>query len=453
MATGDYVLFLDNDDALSPYALFEIAQRINEKPETDIVYYDEDIMLMNDLRVKPLLKPDWSPETLDATMYVAHAAYRRSLVNKLGGMRKGFEGSQDYDLILRARDLTDKIEHISKVLYHWRRIPGSTADFYEAKTSPEKVAIKALKESVKRRKLKAKVEKGLTAPSFRFKYKIDGNPLVSIIIPTRNMKKYLKQCINSVVDKTAYKNYEIIIVDNQSDDEETLKYFDKIRSEKIRILNYDDEFNYSAINNFAVKQAKGSHVLLLNNDTKVINPDWLESMLEFSQQNEIGAVGALLYFPDETIQHAGCAIGIGGVAGHLYKYSRMGEHHMNVSLDFPKIIHNVSAVTGACLMIKKDIYLEVGGLEEKRLKVAFNDIDFCLKVTEKGYRNIYTPFASLYHYESKSRGYEYEDPTQQFRFEREVMYFLDRWRKFLGKGDPYYNPNFTRENEFGELRK
>lgn len=451
MATGDYVLFLDNDDTLSPHALAEIIHRINKKPATDVVYYDEDIILMNDLRVKPILKPDWSPETLDSTMYIAHATYRKSLVDKLGGMRKGFEGSQDYDLILRARDLTDNIEHISKVLYHWRRIPGSTADFYEAKTSPQEAAIKALKESIKRRKLKAKVEKGITAPSFRLKYRIEDNPMVSIIIPTRNMKKYLKRCIDSVVNKTIYNNFEIIVVNNQSDDEETLKYFEEIRSEKIRILDYDDEFNYSAINNFAVKQARGKHVLLLNNDTEVIDGEWLESMLEFSQQKDIGAVGALLYFSDDTIQHAGCAIGIGGVAGHFYKYSRMGEHHMNVSLDFPKIIHNVSAVTGACLMIKKDLYLEVGGLEEKGLKVAFNDIDFCLKVLTKGYRNIYTPFATMYHYESKSRGYDYEDLEKQLRAEKEVLFFLRKWDKFLKKGDPYYNSNFTRENEFGEL--
>ena len=451
MATGDYVLFLDNDDALSTFALSEIAYRINQKPETDVVYYDEDIMLMNDLRVKPILKPDWSPETLDSAMYIAHATYRKSLIDKLGGMRKGFEGSQDYDLILRARDMTDNIEHISKVLYHWRRIPGSTADFYEAKTTPQEAAIKALEESIKRRKLKAKVEKGLTAPSFRFKYKIEGNPLVSIIIPTRNMKEYLKRCIDSVLEKTNYKNYEIIIVNNQSDDEETLNYFENIRSESIRIVDFNDEFNYSAINNYAVGQAKAEHVLLLNNDTEVIDGDWLESMLEFSQQKEIGVVGALLYFPDDTIQHAGCAVGIGGVAGHLYKYSRMGEHHMNVSLDFPKIIHNVSAVTGACLMIKKDLYNKVSGLDEK-FKVAFNDIDFCLKVSSLGLRNIYTPFASLYHFESKSRGYEYEDPTQQLRFENEVYRFKAKWEKFLVNGDPYYNSNFTLENEFGNLK-
>lgn len=453
MATGDYVLFLDNDDTLSPHALDEIIHRINQKPETDVIYYDEDIMLMNDLRVKPILKPDWSPETLDSTMYIAHATYRKSLVDKLGGMRKGFEGSQDYDLVLRARDLTNNIEHISKILYNWRRIPGSTADFYEAKTSPQEAAVKALEESIKRRKIKAKVEKGLTAPSFRFKYQIEGNPLVSIIIPTRNMKEYLKRCIDSVVEKTDYKNYEIIIVNNQSDDLETLNYFKEISSKKIRIIDYDDEFNYSAINNFAVQQANGKHVLLLNNDTEVIDGEWLESMLEFSQQKEIGAVGALLYFPDDTIQHAGCAIGIGDVAGHFYKYSRMGEHQMNVSLDFPKIIHNVSAVTGACLMIKKEIYLEVGGLEEKGLKVAFNDIDFCLKVLTKGYRNIYTPFASMYHYESKSRGYDYENLEKQLRAEKEVLFFQRKWSKFLKDGDPYYNANFTSENEYGELNK
>lgn len=450
LATGSYVLFLDDDDVLASHALNEIVKVIKKDKKTDVIYYDEDIVLSNSLRIKPILKPDWSPETLDATMYLAHAVYRRTLVNKIGGMRAGFEGSQDYDLILRVRDNTQNIVHIPKILYHWRRIPGSTADDYEAKATPKRAAVQALNDSIKRRKLNATVKDGLTAPSFRLKYKIENKPVVSIIIPTRNMKAYLSKCVKSVVEKTSYKNYEIIIINNRSDEKETLDYFDAIKSKKIRILDYDEEFNFSAINNFAVNQAKGSHVVLLNNDTKVISSDWLESMLEYSQKREIGAVGALLYFPDDTIQHAGCAIGIGGVAGHLYKYSKMGDNKMNISLDFPRIIHNVSAVTGACLMVKKSVYLEVGGLDEK-FKVAFNDIDFCLKVMKAGYRNIYTPFASLYHYESKTRGYEYEDPTQEFRFNNEVSYFKAKWYNLLKKGDPYYNPNFTRENEFGEL--
>ncbi len=447
LATGEFVLFLDNDDTIAPHALNEIAHVIKSKPHTDVVYYDEDIMLMNDLRVKPILKPDWSPETLDAIMYLAHSTYRRSLVNKLGGMRAGFEGSQDYDLILRVREKTEKIVHIPKILYHWRRIPGSTADVFEEKDYAKTSAVKALKESIKRRKLKANLESGLTAPSNRFKYKIPNDPLVSIIIPTKNMSRYLKDCINSIEEHTKYKNYEIIIVNNQSDDKATLRYLKKLTN-KYTVLDYNKEFNYSAINNFAVGHAKGEHVLLLNNDIKIINDDWLGSMVEFSQQKRIGAVGALLFFEDDTIQHAGCAVGIGGVAGHFYKYGRMGDYQMNMSLDFPKIIHNVSAVTGACLMIKRKVYLEVGGLDEK-FKVAFNDIDFCLKVLTTGYRNIYTPFAQLYHYESKTRGYEYLDPSQQFRFNNEVKYFKAKWKKFLNDGDPYYNPNFTLKDEFG----
>lgn len=449
LATGEYVLFLDNDDSLAPHALNEIAHVIKNNPKTDVIYYDEDIMLMNDLRVKPILKPDWSPETLDAMMYLAHSTYRRSLLNKLGGMRAGFEGSQDYDLILRVREKTENIVHIPKILYHWRRIPGSTADVFEEKDYAKTAAVKALKESIKRRKLKADLLSGLTAPSNRFKYKIQNRPLVSIIIPTKNMTNYLRDCITSIENNTKYKNYEIIIVNNQSDDKTTLRYLEKI-SDKYTVLDYNKEFNYSAINNFAVSHAKGEHVLLLNNDIKIINEDWLGSMLEFSQQKRIGAVGALLFFEDDTIQHAGCAVGIGGVAGHFYKYARMGDYQMNMSLDFPKIIHNVSAVTGACLMVKKKVYLQVGGLDEK-FKVAFNDIDFCLKVHTAGYRNIYTPFAQLYHYESKTRGYEHLDPTQQLRFNNEVKYFKTKWKKFLNDGDPYYNANFTLKDELGGL--
>lgn len=448
LATGEFVLFLDNDDMLAPHALNEIVKVIKTK-NADVIYYDEDIILGNNLRVKPILKPAWSPETLDATMFLAHSVYRRSLVEKVGGMRKGFEGSQDYDLILRVRDLTQNIVHIPKVLYHWRRITGSTADFYEAKATPKQSAQKALKESIDRRKLSAKLVDGLTAPSFRFKYKIKNNPLVSIIIPIRDNYKYLENLIISIEKKTIYKNYEILVMNNQSEKPETLQYLKKLKK-KYRVVDYDDEFNFSAINNTAVRLAKGKHILLLNNDMKVISRGWLESMLEFSQQKSIGAVGALLLFEDNTIQHAGCAIGIGGVAGHLYKYGRLDDSVMNASLDFPHIIHNVSAVTGACLMVEKSIYLEVGGLDEN-LKVAFNDIDFCLKVLKAGYRNVYTPFTMLYHYESKSRGYEYLDPSQEFRFSNEVRYFKKKWKQFLKEGDPYYNPNFTRENEFGGL--
>lgn len=449
LATGDFVLFLDNDDTLAKEALNEIVNVINKDKKVDVIYYDEDIILKNNLRVKPLLKPDWSPETLDATMYLAHSTYRKSIVDKLGGMRAGFEGSQDYDLVLRVRDITQNIIHIPKILYHWRRIPGSTSDVYEAKIDARKSAMKSLKESITRRKLSAKLEDGLTAPSFRIKYQIEKKPLISIIIPIRDNVKYLKTLLTSIEKKTTYKNYEILIMNNQSEEKETLKFLSQIKK-KYRVIDHDDEFNFATINNKAVTLSKGEHILLLNNDMKVITGEWLESMLEFSQLKQIGVVGALLFFEDDTIQHAGCAIGIGGVAGHLYKYGRLDNAYMNRSLDLPKIIHNVSAVTGACIMVKKSIYQEVGGLDEK-LKVAFNDIDFCLKVLKAGYRNVYTPFASLYHYESKSRGYEYEDPVKEYRFNQEVKYFKKKWKDFLKQGDPYYNPNFSRENEFGDM--
>lgn len=439
LATGEFVLFMDNDDVLSPVALSEIVRTIGQNRDVDLIYYDEDLMTPEGRRIYPIFKPKYSPDTLLSIMYMAHSTYRRSLVEEVGGMRVGFEGSQDYDLALRVVEKAKDIVHIPHILYHWRQAPGSTAIQYDEKGYAHTSAVKALKDAIKRRKLEAKLEEGLTKVSFRVKYKIKNKPLISIIIPTKNHKEDVRKCIKSIKEKTDYKNYEIIIVDNNSDEKESLEYFEKL-SKEYTVLKYPKKFNFAAINNFAVDQAKGDHVLLLNNDTEVITNDWLTSMLEFSQKDDVGVVGAMLLFPDDTFQHAGCVLGLGGVAGHIYVGHPKIQHGM---LDRTLTIHNTSAVTGACLMVKKSIYKEVGGMDEK-LEVAFNDIDFCISVRERGYKNIYTPFAQLYHYESKSRGYE-DTAEKQLRFKKEIDYMETKWGDVL-VNDPYYNPNLSLEN-------
>ncbi|HRN85872.1 MAG TPA: glycosyltransferase family 2 protein [Candidatus Dojkabacteria bacterium] len=446
LATGKYVLFLDHDDQLSKYTLLAISDLLSQKPKTDIVYYDEDKLNQNGFRVHPHFKPAWSPDTLLSTMYLAHSTYRTSLIRKLGGMRLGYEGSQDYDLALRATELTDNIERIPMILYHWRQIPGSTALTYETKDYASDSSKKAVKDAIKRRGLKATVEPGLTAPSSNISYKIIGNPKISIIIPTKDKLDYIKTAIDSIEAYTSYKNYEIIIVDNNSEEASTKEYLKNI-AKKHKILEYKKPYNYAAINNFAVKEASGKHILLLNNDVRVINNEWLTNLLRFSQLDNIGAVGSLLLFRNDTIQHAGVVIGIGGIASHIY---REQEITVPAHLDFPRVTHNVSAVTGACLMVKKDLYEKVGGLDEK-LAVAFNDVDLCLKLLKAGYKNIYTPFSKLYHYESISRGYEHLDPTQEYRFTKEINYFYKKWKKYIQEGDPYYNPNLSLIHNDGRL--
>lgn len=446
LASGEYVLFLDHDDQLSKYTLLAISDLLSKKPETDIVYYDEDKLNNNGFRIHPHFKPAWSPDTLLSTMYLAHSTYRTSLIRKLGGMRLGYEGSQDYDLALRATELTDNIERIPMILYHWRQVPGSTALTYETKDYASDSSKRAVKDAIKRRGLKATVQPGLTAPSSNISYKIIGNPKISIIIPTKDKLDYIKTAIESIEAYTSYKNYEIIIVDNNSEEDTTKEYLKNI-AKKYKILEYKKPYNYAAINNFAVKEAKGEHILLLNNDVRVINNDWLTNLLRFSQLDNIGAVGSLLLFRNDTIQHAGVVIGIGGIASHIY---REQEITVPAHLDFPRVTHNVSAVTGACLMVKKDLYEKVRGLDEK-LAVAFNDVDLCLKLMKAGYKNIYTPFSKLYHYESISRGYEHLDPTQEYRFTKEINYFYKKWKKFIQEGDPYYNPNLSLIHNDGRL--
>lgn len=340
---------------------------------------------------------------------------------------------------------TNKITHVSKVLYHWRKIEGSTASEFSEKSYAQQRGLKALESAIIRRGLDAKVVNGKNPGTYKIDYSLREKPLVSIIIPFKDKPELLDICINSILQKSIYNNYEIIGISNNSNEEKTFELIKELEKNKqVSFYEYNVPFNYSQINNYAVRNfAKGDHIILLNNDIEIISPNWIESMLVFSQREDIGVVGAKLYYPDNTIQHAGVIIGIGGVAGHSHKYFDKEEHGYFSRLD---IIQNVSAVTGACLMVKKSLYIEFNGLNEKELTIAFNDVDFCLRLREKNYFNIYTPYAEAYHHESISRGSE-DDPKKITRFNKEVHYMMDRHKDILKDGDPFYNKNLTLENE------
>jgi len=457
LATGEFIALLDHDDELAPHALFKVVELLNKHPDANFIYSDEDKLELDGRRVDPFFKPDWSPDMFLSTNYLCHlSVIRKKLVDQVGGFRPGYEGSQDYDLFLRVTEKTDKIYHIPDILYSWRKVPGSTAAVYEVKSYANEASIKALKNALRRRKIRATVGSGLVPGSFRVKYKIIGKPLVSIIIPTKDKVEYLRRCVQSVLGKTSYNNYELLIVDTGSTEQETLDYYKELRkSSKIRFLKWDRPFNFASVNNFAVKKAKGKYVLLLNNDTEVITPDWIEVMLEHAQRREVGAVGAKLLYPDGRIQHAGIILGIRGgpiekgIAGHaqkLFEDAPMGLPLWN-SKD---IIRNFSAVTAACLMTDKRKYLEVDGMDEK-FRIAFNDVDFCLKLIKKGYLNVYTPYAKLYHYESVSVGRPDQGTRDIAEFQKEINMMHRRWGNLL-QNDPYYNPNLTLDREDFSLK-
>lgn len=449
LATGEFVALMDNDDYIYPHALAEVVRVLNDKPKTDFIYSDEDKLDMKGKRIEPFFKPDWSPDLFMSTNYLCHlTVIRKKLVDKVGGFRKGFEGSQDYDLYLRITEETENIEHIPDVLYSWRKIPGSTASEYADKNYAQKTSIKALEEALKRRGLKGEVSSGLFPGSFRVKYDIVGTPLVSIIIPTKDKKEYIERCITSILSKTTYRNYEIIIVDTGTTDKETLDYYDSIEQhEKIQFVYWKERFNYSAVNNFGTKYAKGEYILLLNNDTEVLTPEWIEGMLEHAQRKNTGAVGVKLYYPDNTIQHAGIILGINpgtgkGVAGHAFKFFPREIQGFPVQKD---IIRNYSAVTAACLMVSREKYKEVGNLEEG-FRIAFNDVDFCLKLQAAGYINVYTPYTELYHHESVSVGAPGSKDRDIKEFGKEIEKMYDKW-EYLLLNDPYYNKNLSNKTE------
>ncbi|TKS52798.1 glycosyltransferase [Luteimonas yindakuii] len=439
-ARGEYVALLDHDDELRPHSLLEMVAALNANRRWRLVYSDEDKIDERGRRFDPYFKPDWNYELFLGQNCISHfGLYHAELVREVGGFRKGFEGAQDWDLALRCieRLAPDQIGHVPRVLYHWRAISGSTALGVQHKDYAGSAGVRAVEEHLLRTGQKATVEP-TAAGHLRVLRELPSVPRVSLIIPTRNRVELLRMCVQSILERTDYPDYEILIVDNQSDEQATFDYFRELESEpRVRVLRYDAPFNYSLINNFAAAQATGTVIGLVNNDIEVITPAWLTTMTAQALRPEIGAVGAMLYYPDDTIQHAGVVLGIGGVAGHVYTGRRAGtEGQCGRAL----LAQELSAVTAACLLVRKEVFDEVGGLDPK-LVVAFNDVDFCIRVLDAGYRNIWTPYAELYHHESASRGYE-DTPEKIARFNGEVDRMLDRWGDAL-LADPCYNPNLT----------
>ncbi len=449
IANGEFVGFLDHDDLLAPFALYSVVKTINENPECDLLYSDRDkISKDGQNRFDPFFKPAFSPEYIRVINYLCHFfVIRKTLGDQIGWIRDNFEGAQDFDLVLRSIEKSRFIAHIPQILYHWRAIPGSTADSLEAKEYASEAGIKAVREHLQRSGLAAEVVPGSVPAMYRPIYSIDGNDRVSIIIPSRDQADDLQKLISSIVNQSTYHNYEILIVENHSIEEKTFALYKTLkRYQNIRILTYSEAFNFSKINNFAVNFASGNVFLFMNNDMEVITPDWLERMLAYAIRPETRIVGAKLYYPNDTIQHAGVIIGYGGIAGHAF--------HM-VQRDAPgyyqmlQTARNVSAVTGACLMMRKKIFEAIHGFDEN-YRLAFGDVDICLKSLQAGYLNIWTPFAELYHYESKTRGYE-DSPEKIRRFHSEIWKFRERWWHFLLKGDDYYNPNLRLEGTSYEI--
>ena len=446
IVTGEYIALMDNDDEITPDALYEMVKVINEK-DADFIYSDEDFISTEGVHSNPHFKPDFSPDLLLSHNYITHfTCFKRALLDKVGSYHSEFDGAQDYDLFLRLTEQTSKIEHIAKVLYHWRMLETSTSANSEAKPEAIERGKAVLEAALKRRSIDATIEHGNMHHYFRVKYTIKNNPLVSIIIPFKDKPELLDMSINSILDKSTYQNYEIIGISNNSEEQETFTMMAALekKDSRVKCYEYNTEFNYADINNHAINTyAKGEHVLLLNNDIEVITPEWIEGMLEHSQREEVGCVGAKLYYPDDTIQHAGIIIGLGGYAGHSHKmYPRESPGYFNRL----NAIQDLSAVTAACLMVKKRIYQEVDGMDNVKFKVAYNDVDFCLRVIEKGYYNIFTPYSEMYHHESISRGYE-TTPEKITRFQTEKDALSKRHQEILSSGDPYYNPNLTHDKE------
>lgn len=445
LATGEFVALLDNDDELPRIALYEIIKALNENPDLDLIYSDEDKIDLEGNRSDPAFKPDWSPDLLLGTNYISHlGVYRRTLLKKIGGFRKGYEGSQDYDLVLRFTEETTskRIKHIPKVLYHWRMLPTSTAVDQSTKGYAFEAGLKAVQDALERRKIKGYAKHGKANGLYDVYYDIEQEKLVSIIIPTKNGYKDIKRCVTSIIEKTTYKNYEIIIADNGSTDEkmhELYTSFEQSLGDRFSVKIIDIPFNFSKINNIAAKQAKGQYLLFLNNDTEVINGEWLKLMVSFGQKDRIGCVGAKLLYPNNTIQHAGVILGLGGVAGH----GHYGYPHGDLGY-FGKLALNVDylAVTAACLLVKRTDFDLVNGFDEE-FTVAFNDVDFCLKIKELGRDNVWLHEAELYHFESQTRGYD-DKGKKKKRFAQEKEMMETKWSKLI-ENDPYYNPNLTRD--------
>lgn len=453
LVEGDFVCLLDHDDLLTADALLEMAEAAVANPQAKLFYSDEDKLDEFGQRVDPHFKPDWNPDLLLAQNYISHLGmYNTELVREVGGFREGFEGSQDHDLVLRvsARLTAEQIVHVPKVLYHWRAGEGSTAKSSGEKGYTAEAGLKAVADYLAVPHPDASVSHGSFANTYRVHWPLPSPmPLVSLLIPTRDRVEILKPCVEAILARTSYRLFEVLILDNGSRCQTTLEYLRDVqaRDSRVRVLKWDEPFNYSAINNFGARHAKGELIGLVNNDIEPINPEWLEEMVRQACRLEIGCVGAKLYYPNDTIQHAGVILGIGGVAGHSHKY--LSRHAIGYFSRL-HLAHNLSAVTAACLLVRKKVFDDVAGLNEQDLTVAFNDVDFCLKVREAGYRNLWTPYAELYHHESISRGAE-DSPKKRERAAREAAYMRSVWGELLDN-DPAYNPNLTLVHEDFSLR-
>ncbi len=450
LATGEWIALLDHDDELAPEALAAVVLHHARRPEVAVWYSDEDKIDEEGQRFDPYFKPDYLPDLLTGQNCLSHlSVYRADLVRAVGGFRVGYEGSQDWDLALR---IVERIEpqavgHIAQVLYHWRAISGSTALANSEKSYTETAAEKALHDHFRRRGLAVEL-RPVPGHHWRAVYPLPPTPpLVSIVIPSYNATGFLRQCLASVRELTDYASYEILVVNNRSDDPDAVALLHWIAQDPlVRVLDYDQPFNFSAINNFAARHARGEILCLLNNDIEVIAPGWLTEMVSHAVRPEIGAVGAMLYYPNDTIQHAGVFLGLGGVAAHAFLHLPRGTDGQK---NRARLVQNYSAVTAACLVVRRAVFEEVGGFNERELAVAFNDVDFCLKIRAAGYLNLWTPFAELYHHESVSRGLE-DTPDKQARFDGEVAYMRGKWGAWLAR-DPAYNTNLSLEIEGMQL--
>ncbi|ALM54770.1 glycosyl transferase family 2 [Halomonas huangheensis] len=453
LVEGEFLALLDHDDCLSPDALLRVAEALNQNPEAGLLYSDEDKIGEDGERFDPHFKPQWNPDLLLAQNYISHlGVYRTALVHETGGFREGYEGSQDHDLVLRvsARLKSHQIVHIPHVLYHWRAVAGSTAQSSTEKDYTSLAGLNAVRDFLEHHAPETTVDHGHYPNTYRIRWPLPNPlPMVSLLVPTRDRVEILQPCVDAILERTDYSHFELLILDNGSVCRETLDYMSEVkqRDPRVRVLHWNQPFNYSAINNFGASHARGKILALVNNDIEPIHSDWLCEMVSQASRPEIGCVGAKLYYPNDTVQHGGVILGIGGVAGHAHKYFTRNAFGYFTRLH---LAHNLSAVTAACLVVRKAIFDEVGGLNAQHLTVAFNDVDFCLRVREAGYRNLWTPYAELYHHESVSRGAD-DSSYKRARAQREVEYMRRAWGDKLDS-DPAYNPNLTLVHEDFSLR-
>ncbi len=452
MAKGEFLMFADHDDFLEPDALYEFVKALNENPKLDLLYSDEDLCDEKGERFFfPRFKPDFNPDFLRSINYICHLVLvRRSLANEIGLLRKECDGAQDYDFLLRCIEKTDQIHHIPKVLYHWRASEESTAGNQDSKAYAIDAGKRALTEHYARLGYEAEVSYTGIFIMYSMMLAVKENPLVTVLIPNKDQVDTLDTCLTSIFEKTDYPNYEILIIENNSEQPETFAYYEKMKKQyaNVRVVTYEGGFNYSAINNFGVRHAKGDYLLFLNNDTEVISPFWMREMLGFCQREDTAAVGAKLYYPDDLVQHAGVVVGIANFAGHVQSFKPKRDNGYFGRL---RAVQDISAVTAACMMVKRSAFEQVGGFDEDFV-VSLNDVDLCLRLRELGLLIVQDSNVELYHYESKSRGYE-NTPEKQERFRKEILRFRKRWKEFLKKGDPYYSPNLTLVNGECTLRK